>query len=138
MTLPGLTMGNVASESATDAEAVRMILETMNKTTKEFREAEMQGQFKECQGIRTRSYQHQDSYLEGDQVWYQYKDANAWHGPAAVLCQRGNLVWIHNNGEIRKVAVCRTKPYKLVKRMDPETKKVSEAEAMNEPEEVEK
>ena len=81
VTLPGLTMGNMASDSATDAEAVRRILETINKTTKEFREAEMKGKLEECQGIRAKSYQYQDLYLEGDQVWYQYKDTNAWYGP---------------------------------------------------------
>ena len=43
MTLPGFAMGKVASESATDAEEVRRKLDTMNKTTKEFREAKMQG-----------------------------------------------------------------------------------------------
>ena len=44
------------------------------------------------------------------------------HGPASVLCQRGNTVWIHNNREIRKVAKCRTKPYELVKRKKLENK----------------
>ena len=85
VTLPGLTKETVASDSATDAESVRKILETINKTTMEFREAEMRGKLKEFQGIQTRSYQHQDPYIEGDQVWYQFNDTNAWHGPAAVL-----------------------------------------------------
>ena len=33
-------MGNEGSESLTDAEVVRKIMETINKVTKEFREAE--------------------------------------------------------------------------------------------------
>ena len=37
--IPELTMNNVASESPTDAESVRRILETIQKTTMEFREA---------------------------------------------------------------------------------------------------
>ena len=41
VTIPGLTMNTVASESMTDAEAVRRIMETIQKTTMEFREAEM-------------------------------------------------------------------------------------------------
>ena len=47
MILPGLTMGTVASDSATDAESVRNILETINKTTTEFREVEMPMKFKD-------------------------------------------------------------------------------------------
>ena len=39
--IPGLTMNTIASESMTDAEAVRRIMETIQKTTVEFREAEM-------------------------------------------------------------------------------------------------
>ena len=89
VTIPGLTTGTVASESLTDAEAVRNIMETIRRTTMEFREIELKTKMSECLDIRTRSYQHQGLYLEGDKVWYQYKDTNAWHGPASVLCQKG-------------------------------------------------
>ena len=40
VTIPGLTMGSEGSESVTVAEAVRKIMETIHKVTKEFREAE--------------------------------------------------------------------------------------------------
>ena len=40
---------------------------------------------KDCQGIRVRNYQHQGNYIARDKVWYQYKDGNAWHGPAKVI-----------------------------------------------------
>ena len=33
-----------------------------------------------------------------------------------VICQRGNTVFIHSNGEIRKVAACKVKPCELKKR----------------------
>ena len=39
VSIPGLTMGNEGSESVTDAEAVRRIMETIHKVTREFREA---------------------------------------------------------------------------------------------------
>merc|ERR1712112_344595 len=71
----------------------------MGKTTVEFRVAEMKKKLKDCQDIRTRSYQHQWDYIEGDKVWYQYKDTSAWHGPASVICQRGISVYVHANGE---------------------------------------
>ena len=123
--IPGLTMNTVASESPTDAESVRRILETIQKTTMEFREAEMKTKLKDCQDIRTRSYQHQGNYIEGDKIWYQYKDASAWHGPALVICQRGNAVYVHCNGEVRKVAECRVKPCELRER-DSEKKEEQE------------
>ena len=36
VSLPGLTMGNVATESMTDSEAVQQTLELLNKTISEF------------------------------------------------------------------------------------------------------
>ena len=77
VSIPGLTMGSEGSESITDAEAVRKIMETIHKVTREFREAETKVKLRECQGIRTRSYQHQDNYIQGDKVWFQYKDGLA-------------------------------------------------------------
>ena len=41
---------------------------------------------------------------------------NSWIGPAVVLCQRGQSIWLHTNGDIKKVAACKVKPYKLVDR----------------------
>ena len=49
-------------------------------------------------------------------MWYQYKDGLAWHEPASVICQRDNAVFIHSNGEIRKIAACKVKPCELKKR----------------------
>ena len=118
VTIPGLTMGNEGSESVTDLEAVRRIMETIHKVTKEFREAETKVKLKECQGIRTRSYQHQDNYVQGDKVWFQYKDGLAWHGPGEVIYQKGNIVFIHSNGDVKKVAVRRAKLYELKERKE--------------------
>merc|ERR1712240_115741 len=113
VTIPGLTMGNEGSESLTDAEAVNRIMETIHKVTKEFREAETKTKLKDCQGIKVRSYQHQGNYNAGDKVWYQYKDGNAWYGPAEVIYHKGNTIFIHGNGDVKKVAACKVKPYDL-------------------------
>ena len=96
-----------------DTEAVQKVIERILETQKEFREVEMRLKLKECQGIRNRGYQHQEKYIEGDKVWYQYKDGKAWFGPASVICQKGNMVFIHSNGQIVKVAMCKAKPYEL-------------------------
>ena len=77
----------------------------------------MRKKLKECQRQRVMSYQHLREYKEGDKVWYQALNGNAWYGPAAVLCQRGASVWLHSGyGDIKKVAACRVKPYELVDR----------------------
>ena len=102
VTLPGLTTGNVSTESMTDCEAIQRTIETLNKTVSEFCEADMKRKLKECQGIRTQAYQHLGGNIEGDRVWYQHINGNSWLGPAAVLCQRGQSVWLHTNGDIEK------------------------------------
>merc|ERR1711872_317332 len=128
VTIPGLTMGTEGSESLTDAEAVRKIMETIHKVTKEFREAETKAKLKDCQGIRVRSYQHQGNYISGDKVWYQYKDGNAWHGPAEVIYQKGNTIFIHSNGDVKKVAACKIKPYDVKERTEEEKEASNEEE----------
>ena len=39
-----------------------------------------------------------------------------WHGPGEVVYQKGNIVFIHSNGDVKKVAACRAKPYELKER----------------------
>ena len=97
VTLPGLTTGNEATESMTDSEAVQRIMELLSKTTQNFREAEMKKKIRECQGVQIQAYQHMRDYVEGDKVWYQPQGGNSWLGPASVLCQRGQSVWLHTN-----------------------------------------
>ena len=91
-------------------------MENLTKITAEFREANIRWKLKECQGIRVQSYQHLDEYIEGDLVWYQPLNGNSWLGPAAVLAQQGQNVWVLTIGYIKKVATCRVKPLQLVDR----------------------
>merc|ERR1711895_202078 len=86
-------------------------------------------------GIRVRNYQHQGNYIARDKIWYQYKDGNAWHGPAEVIYKKGNYVFIHSNGDVKKVATCRAKPYELKERTEEETETSNEQE--NPPEIIE-
>ena len=51
-------------------------------------------------------------------MWFQYKDGLAWHGPGEVIYQKGNIVFIHKNGDVKKVAACRAKPYELKERKE--------------------
>merc|ERR1712098_418274 len=130
--IPGLTMGNEGSKSLTDAEAVSRIMETRLKVTQEFREAETKKKLKDCQKIPVRSYQHQGDYIAGDKIWFQHNEGNTWHGPAEVINQKGNSIFAYFNGEMRKVAMCRAKPYELIERTQEEAKKNNDQEEIPE------
>ena len=56
VTLPGLTIGNIGTESLTDSEAVQRTMELLAQTTLEFREADVRKKLKDCQGLRTQAY----------------------------------------------------------------------------------
>ena len=111
VTIPGLTMGNVATDSSCDAESVKRIMERHSKMITDFREVDMRNKLKDCQRLRVMQYQHRRPFIQGDKVWYQHKDCNAWLGPAEVHSQQGQSVWIYSMGDIRKVAACKVKPY---------------------------
>ena len=49
-------------------------------------------------------------------MWYQPFNGYSWLGPVAVLCQRGQSVWVHTVGDIKKVASCKVKTFQLVER----------------------
>ena len=104
VTIPGLTTGNVATESVTEAEAVKNTIDRMRKLVEEFRTADMNKKLKECLNMKVFKYQHKKPYKQGDEVWYQYKDSKAWTGPAEVICHDGNMIWIKAGGNIKKVA----------------------------------
>merc|ERR1712126_783509 len=123
VSIPGLTMDTEGNESLTNAEAVNRTIETIHKVTKEFREAEPKVKLKDCQRIRVRSYKYQENYIARDKVWYQYEDGNAWHGPAEVIYQKGNAIFIHGNGDVKKIAAYKIKPYDLKERIEKEKKK---------------
>ena len=58
ITLPGLTTGNMDTESMTDAEAMQKTIERIQKTVSMFREADMRKKLRDCQDNGVRSYQH--------------------------------------------------------------------------------
>ena len=66
--IPGLTTGNVATESMTDSKAVQRTMENLMQITSEFRESDMRKNLKDCQDVRERDYQHYKDYLEDDKV----------------------------------------------------------------------
>ena len=128
--IPGLTTGNVVRESMTYSEAVRRTMENLMKITSEFRELDMRQKLKDCQNIRICGYQHCEDYIKGDKVWFQPLNGNAWIGPALVVTQRGQSVYLHTHGDSNKIAACRVKPYKLVERQEQTTSTEKNKEVM--------
>ena len=61
---------------------------------------------------------------------FQQKDQNAWFGPALVICKRGQSVWLHSMGDIKKVASCKVKPYELVERNVPDSNQDQDKQVM--------
>ena len=43
-------------------------------------------------------------------------------GPGEVIYQKGNAVFIHSNGDVKKVAACKVKPYELKDRTEEKKK----------------
>ena len=76
----------------------------------------MRQKLQDCQKFRTSYYNHTGGFVEGDKVWFQPLNGTSWLGPAAVLCQRSQSVWLHTHGDLKKVATCRVKPFELVDR----------------------
>ena len=105
ITLPGLTSGNLATESLYDDEAVRQIMARHNEIMKEFREAEFTRKLERAKKMKSKGYE--DVILkEGDVVFYQHEGKKAWLGPVKVLTVKGNSIFIFENGSIQKVARC--------------------------------
>ena len=70
----------------------------------------MRKKLKDCQNLRVRNYQYHSKYVEGNKVWYQPLNGNAWIRQALVVTQRGQSVYLHTHGDLKKIAACRVKP----------------------------
>ena len=103
--IPGLTMGNLATDSMADDEMVRNIMERHYLLMKEFRMLEFSGKLRKANKTRSKGYE--DIIIEaGDLVFYQYEDKKAWLGPEKVFTLNGGDIFIFANGNIRKVPRC--------------------------------
>ena len=100
------------------------------KITSEFRESDMRKKLKDCQSLRVRDYQHRRNYVEGDKVWFQPLNGNAWIGPALVVTQRGQSVYLHTHGDLKKIAACRVKPFELVNTDESVSKEVMKEDGL--------
>merc|ERR1712105_546205 len=103
--LPGITSGNMATESLYDDESIRQIMERHQEMTKEFRQAEFTKKLRKAKDTRSKGYE--DTILkDGDIVFHQNKGKKAWLGPEKIFTIQKNSVYIFSNGSIKKVPRC--------------------------------
>ena len=69
-----------------DSEALKLTIMTIQISVSKFHDANMR-ELKDCQKVRKIAYLYLGSYKEGNKVWYQHHDGNAWCGVALVICQ---------------------------------------------------
>ena len=74
----------MATESLTDSETVRKIIERHAVTTKEFRQAEYMSTLRTAAMTMNSSFNNV-KYKQGDRVFIQEMRQKAWKGPVEVL-----------------------------------------------------
>ena len=60
----------------------------------------MRKKLRDCQDVCVHKYQHHGNYMEGDKVWFQPLNGNAWIGLALVVTQRGQSAYLHTHGDL--------------------------------------
>ena len=113
--LPGISIGNLATESLFDSEAVSKIMERHHEITKKFREEEYENKLIKASEVRKGSF-NDIKYEEGDLVFYQDRNNKSWCGPVKVFCHRNRDVFIWANGDLKKVADCKVQPCRVYAR----------------------
>ena len=103
--IPGVSTGNLATESMHDSEAVQRIMERHTEVTKAFRETEFLSKISRAAGQQNRIFNNV-RYEQNDLVFYQEKDGKRWCGPVRVQAHRGREVWLWANGSLKNVSEC--------------------------------
>merc|ERR1712243_323802 len=106
--IPGISTGNMATESKFEDEAVRDAMENRFEITKKFREIEYGSKIDKAMKARMKGYE--DMVIQkGDMVFYQTNNEKAWLGPSEVTDVDNHYVFVKTNGDRRKVPICNVK-----------------------------
>ena len=116
--IPGISGGNIATESMYDSEAIKKIMERHHEVTKSFREVEYSTKLEKASKTQNRSFNN-EKYKENDKVFNQNKDKKAWICPEKVFCQKGRDVYLWSSGDLKKVASCKVQPYRSNRGLPP-------------------
>ena len=101
--VPGVTIGNDATDSLFDSDAVHKIMDRYNEFMKKIRESEYEDKIVKASIIKS-SQSNNVRYTEGDEVFFQQIDKKAWLYPAKIFCQKGREVFLFANGNLKKIA----------------------------------
>ena len=105
---PGVSSGNIVTESLYDDEGVKKIMERHGYINKKYREQEFSRKSKTALNARLKGYE--DGFIEEDDlVYYQAQNGKAWLGPVKVFAIKGNSIWIFAHGDTRKIPRCNVK-----------------------------
>ena len=108
--LPGITEGTPMSDSLiTRADAVRLHFQRQESARTELRKYDSNRRLKDA--LKSRLQPYQDArYEEGDLIIFQ--DSNdRWTGPAEVKITDSKTLFVIHNGQMKKVATCRARPW---------------------------
>ena len=108
--LPGISEGTPMSDSlVTEADAVRLHFQRQEIARAELRKYDSNRRLKDALKSRIQPY-FDAKYEAGDLVIYQ--DANdQWTGPAEVKVMDSKTLFVIHNGQMKKVASCRARPW---------------------------
>ena len=109
-TIPGITDGNIATESISENEAIRKNIARQKTAKNTFIQTEYTDKQKKARNVRINKFYNQ-TQEKGEKVWYQRQDRKDWVGPAEVVLMDGRNVYILANVKILKVASCKVKPF---------------------------
>ena len=100
--IPGISTGNIATESRFEDEAIRETMENRFEFDKQFREIEFGSKIDKAMSTRMKGFENM-VIQKGDMVFYQTNNEKAWLGPAEVTDVDNNYIFVKTNGDRRKV-----------------------------------
>ena len=96
--IPGISIGNIATESRFQDEAVRETIENRFEIAKQFREIEFGSKIDKAMSTRMKGFENM-VIQKGDMVFYQTNNEKAWLGPAEVTDVDNNYVFVKIEGK---------------------------------------
>ena len=108
--LPGVLNGDMKTDSIiTESDALRQHFDRQEKARILFRQADCSRRLKDAEAARIQPY-HDRIYQAGDKIDFLDKD-DQWDGPAIVQGTESKTIFVSHNGQMKKVAVSRARPY---------------------------
>ena len=108
--LPGISEGSILTDGIiSDAEVVRKHFQNQEKARVEIRRADASRRLKDAVNARIQPYMDA-TYGKGDKIVFLDKN-DVWNGPATVEATESKTIFALHNGNLKKVASCRARPW---------------------------